>query len=125
MLLDTSAWIELFRGTKKGSKVMVILKTEQHFTSIVTIAEIVNFCFRNNMGNLVNHYIQGIKKASQIIDLDERIVTLAGRLNHERKKVVKEWGMMDSFILATSLLYNLKVLTKDSHFRDLENVEMI
>jgi len=91
----------------------------------VSFAEVINWCFRNKLENRINFYIEGIKKGSEIIGLDEKIITFAGRLNYERKKVVKNWGMMDSFILATSLLYDLKILTKDSQFKDLQNVEIL
>ena len=89
MLLDSSAWIEFFRGTDNCKKVENILTTEENFTSIVTFAEIVNWCLRN------------------------------------RLEIVKNWGMLDSFIVATSLFYNLKILTKDSQFKDLADAEML
>jgi predicted nucleic acid-binding protein len=80
---------------------------------------------RNNLENKIDSYVNGIKKVSGVLDLDENIITLAGRLNFERKKMVRNWGMMDSFILATSLLFNLKILTKDLQFKDLKNVEIL
>jgi predicted nucleic acid-binding protein len=48
------------------------------------------------------------------LGLNELIVILAGKINYERKRIEKNWGMMDSIILATAQIYNLKVLTKDS-----------
>lgn len=125
MLLDTSAWIELFQETDKTTVIKNVLERENNFTSAVTFAEIVNWCLKNNKENRITEYIEGIKNGSTILDLNEAIIISAGKLNHERKKIVKNWGMLDSLILATSLLYNLKILTKDSHFKDLENVEML
>ena len=125
MLFDTSAWIEFFQGTENGKKVEDLLKREKHFTNVVTFAEVINWCLRNNLENKIKFYIEGIRKGSEIVNLDEPIITLAGRLNYERKKVVKNWGMTDSFILATSLLYDLKILTRDSQFKDLPNVGML
>lgn len=125
MLLDTSAWIEFFKGSEKGKQVGKILESEENFTSIVTFAEVTNWSLRNNLEGKINSYINGIRKGSETIDLDEKMMILAGRLNYERKKSAKEWGMMDSFILATSLLYDLKILTKDSQFEDLDNVEIL
>ena len=125
MLFDTSAWIEFFQGTEKGKKVEEFLKSEKNFTNVVTFAEVINWCLRNDLENKINSYIEGIKKGSEMLDFDETIITLVGRLNYERKKVVKNWGMMDSFILATSLLYDLKILTRDSQFKDLLNVEIL
>jgi len=125
MLFDTSAWIEFFQGTERGEKVQESLKIEENFTSIVTFAEVINWCFRNKLESKISSYIKAIKKGSEVIDLDETIVTLAGRLNHERKMIVKDWGMMDSFILATSLVYDLQILTKDLHFNDLSNAVIL
>ena len=125
MLFDTSAWIEFFQGSNKAEKVKERLTTEENFTSIVTFAELINWCLKNNIENKINEYIEGIKSSSTILDLDETIVVAAGKINYERKKVVKNWGMLDSFILSTALVYNLKVLTKDTQFEDLPNVEII
>jgi len=125
MLFDTSAWIEFFQGTEKGKKVREILDLEENFTSIVTFAEITFWCLKNNQENKIMPYLEGIKKGSKVIDLEEIIVINAGKLNYERKKVVKNWGLMDSFLLSTALLFGLKILTKDSHFRNLPNTEML
>ncbi len=125
MLFDTSVWIEFFQGTERGKKVRNYLKAEENFTSMITFAEVINWCLRNNLEKKIDTYVNAIKKVSKVLDVDENIVTLAGRLNFEKKKIVRNWGMMDSFILATSLLYNLKILTKDLHFKDLENVEIV
>jgi predicted nucleic acid-binding protein len=70
-------------------------------------------------------YINGIKNGSTILNLNEAIAIFAGKLNFERKKNVKNWGMIDSIILATAQIYNLKILTKDSGFRDLPNAEIL
>jgi len=125
MLLDTSVWIEFFQGTEKSKKVEDILKTEENFTSIVTLAEVVNWCFKNNIQDKIKDYIEGIKNGSTILGLNEPIVILAGKINYERKRIEKNWGIMDSIILATAQIYNLKVLTKDSQFKDLPNVEIL
>ena len=125
MLFDTSVWIEFFQGTDKGKKVEKILVREENFTSIVTFAEVINWCFKNNKEDKIEAYIEGIKKGSKILDLDEIIIIIAGELNYRRKQMEKNWGMLDSFILATAQVYNLKILTKDLHFKDLPNIEML
>ena len=125
MLLDTSAWIEFFQDTDKRPIVQTILKNEENFTSEITFAEIVNWCFKNKVESKIQGYVEGIKKGSKILMLNESIIIYAGKLNYERKKLIKNWGMLDSLILATALLYDLKILTKDSHFKDLENVEVL
>ena len=125
MLLDTSAWIELFQETEKTAIVKNVLETEDNFTSSITFAELVNWCLKNNKEDKITAYIEGIKNGSTVLDLNEAIIISAGKLNYERKKTIKNWGMVDSLILATALTYNLKILTKDNHFRDLENAEIL
>ena len=125
MLLDTSAWIELFQGTEKTSAVKNILETEDNFTSAITFAEVVNWCLKNSKEGKITEYVEGIKNGSTILDLNEAIIISAGKLNYDRKKIVKNWGMVDSLILSTALFYDLKILTKDNHFKDLKNAEIL
>ena len=101
MLLDTSAWIELFQETDKTAIVKNILKTEENFTSAITFAEIVYWCSRNGLDDKISLYLDGIRNGSTILDLNEAIIISAGKLNYERKKIVKNWGMVDSLILGT------------------------
>ncbi len=125
VLLDTSAWIEFFQGTEKSRKVETALKSEEVFTSIITFAEIVNWCLKNNVQDKMKAYIQGIKNSSTILEVNEPITIIAGKLNYERKKTVKNWGMIDSIIVATAQIYSLRILTKDSQFNDLPNAEIL
>ena len=123
MLLDTSAWVEFFIGSVKGKRVKEVLDKDDCYTSIVSLAEVANWALKENIEVL--SLVNTIKQLSNIIGLDEDITVLAGKLNFERKKVNKKWGMLDSFIFASGSIYELKILTKDNDFRDLPNVEML
>ena len=124
MILDTSAWVEFIEGTEKGRVVRGILDREENFTSMVTLSEIAQWCLRNGREN-VAATIDEVKRISQILPLTETISIRAGKLNHERKKAGKKWGMMDSMIVATAYVYGLKILTKDNAFRDLPDVRVL
>ena len=123
MILDTSAWVEFFIESEKGELVKNILQAEKCCSSIVTLAEISNWALRENQNG--KECLKFIVSIAKILNLTHEISFLAGELNFQRKKNVKNWGMVDSFILATALIYDLKILTKDNHFRDLENVEIL
>lgn len=123
VLLDTSAWIEIFEATRNTAHIKEVLTKEPCYTSIVTIAEIVNWAEKEKRNH--EEIIDNVGKASTVIGLSESISILAGRLSFERKKLNKKWGMLDSFILATAMVYGLRILTKDSDFRDLQGVEML
>ena len=123
ILLDSSAWVEFFIKSEKGQAVKKYIGIEECYTSIVTLAEISNWAMRENLNG--KNLIKFIINSSKILDLNFEISFLAGEINFKRKKIVKNWGMVDSIILATSLYYDLKILTKDSDFKDLENVEIL
>ncbi len=125
MLFDSSAWIEVFLGTEQGRIAADVIKTEENFTSIVTFSEIANWCLKNCLGDKIGFCVQTVKNGSQVLGINEQISVAAGKLNYERKKAGRKWGMIDSLITATAQTYGLKILTKDSHFRDLENVQLL
>jgi predicted nucleic acid-binding protein len=123
LLLDTSAWIEFFIGSPEGRQVRKVLEEQDCYTSMGSLAEITDWAIKEEADAL--YLIKTVKQLSTIIVIDEDIAVLAGRLNNERKKTVKKWGMLDSFILATGTLYGLKILTKDRDFRDLPDVTIL
>ena len=122
-LLDTSAWIEFFIKSDKGEKVGNYLKTKPCYTTMVSLAEISNWASKNNLD--ADKFVKFVTGLTQILDLSESVSILAGKLNFQRKRVNKNWGMLDSFVLASALIYGLIILTKDHHFRDLKKVEIL
>ena len=92
-------------------------------TASITIAELSEKYKRENkdFGDDLN-FIAGRTK---IFGLDTGIALMAGKINFENKKKIKNWGMSDSIILATANLLNAKVVTGDEHFRDLGGVVML
>lgn len=125
MILDTSAWVELFEDTEKSEQVTEALRKGNCFTSIVTVAETAEWCAKKGLQNKTSDYIELIKTGSTLLGLDESISRMAGELNRERKKAGKKWGMIDSIIVATAQVYGLKILTKDNGFRDLPDAEVL
>jgi len=118
MLLDSCMWVELFLGSEKGKEVEKLLIEKECFTSIVSIGEITNWGL--NEGLDYKDLILRIKKLSKIVNIDENIMELAGKMNYERKKKLHNWGMLDSLIYASARIYGLDVLTMDHHFEGLE-----
>jgi len=124
MILDSFAWIELFIGSDKGKIVeKKITEAVDCFTSIISLGEISEWCMKN--GKNTEERIGIIKKYSVVIELNESIAILAGKINFEHKKSIKNWGMCDSIIYATAKFYNLQVLTGDRHFQNLDGVVML
>lgn len=122
-VLDTSAWIEYFEDTHIGKRIAGLLLTGRCYTSVTTIAEIASYAAKRGIDPSTT--IDKVDTVSTIISADRNIAETAGGLNLERKKVSKKWGMMDSFVLATSIWKGLKILTKDRDFEGLDNVELL
>lgn len=123
MLLDSSSWIELFKGSFQGKKVEEIVESVPIYTSIVSLAEIAKWCIENKAD--IGKCIRAMEENSTIFNLKKNIIIEAGVLTAKRKKIVHNWGMIDSIIYATAQFYNLTVLTSDHHFENLENVQII
>jgi predicted nucleic acid-binding protein len=123
MILDSSAWIEFFNRNNQGERVKEVLDGGNCNTCITSIAEVTNHAVKKGID--ANPLIDKIEQLSEVIDMDRDIATMAGRINFERKKQVKKWGMLDSFVLASALKYDQKILTTDSDFKDLENAEVL
>ncbi len=115
MILDTYAWVELFLGSEKGKKVKDVLESEFCYASIVTLAEITKWCLQNDLD--VPKYIGAIQKAAAILNLNNAICILAGKITFDAKKTARSFGLIGGVIAATAELYNLRVLTGDEHFR--------
>ncbi len=123
MLFDTYAWVELFNDTPTGRKVEQLMNSSQNCTSMVSLAELTNWSLKN--GFEPDKIISKLKEHSAILPVEEKIAILAGEFYFEYRKQIRDWGMIDSIIYATSLVYGLKVVTGDKHFSDLPNALML
>jgi predicted nucleic acid-binding protein len=124
LLFDTYTWIEFFKGTEKGEKARQLLKKEDAcFTCAVSLSELAEWALKN--GHDADRLCNVVKGLSVLIAPDEDIFLLAGKLNFYRKRTVKDWGMIDSLILATARIYGLKIVTGDRHFEKIEGTILI
>jgi predicted nucleic acid-binding protein len=118
MLLDTFAWVEYFRSTSKGKKVKKLIVEEQCFTCAISLAELSYWASKEKVD--LNKILFAVKSLSIIINLDNTVLETAGMLNYQKKKKIKNFGMIDAIILATSRAYSLPVVSGDKHFSEEE-----
>ena len=120
-LIDSWAWIEYLDGTKNGLKVKEILTEENEvFTLILSLAEIISRAKRKGKD------IEGVENAilvnSKIINVNVEMSKQAGLLHAEMRKMIKDFGLIDAFILAVAKKLNVKIVTGDEHFKSFKNV---
>ena len=122
-LLDTSAWVEYFKGSEKGRKVLKVLEEEEIYTSAITFAEITRWVV-DNRGN-VDSVLSLIRRNSVIIQLEEPILVESGKIYGQLRKIKKSIGLIDVIIYISALLHGLELVTGDYDFHGLPAVVMI
>jgi predicted nucleic acid-binding protein len=124
LVVDAFAWVEYFRGSLAGKKVGEYLEgPAELITLTTTLSELQEYALRH--GQSFDSVLPLIYAESEILPINREIGIDAGKLNYERKKSVKGWGMMDSFVLSASLIHKAKILTGDPHFADVGQAIMI
>jgi predicted nucleic acid-binding protein len=123
-VVDAYAWIEYLDGTDAGRKVTATLENNDDiYTCAVTLAEVVSKVAR--MGKDAKVAYDVLLSNSQVVVVDEELSFQAGLLHCEMRKTEKDFGLADSYVLATARRLESKILTGDSHFKSLKEAIMI
>lgn len=124
MLIDTSAWVEYFKGTQKGLKVKEHLKTEKEiFTNPLTIAELSQWADKNQLD--VKSILTFVYDNSEILELSRDLFEWAGKRYNILRSSKQKISMIDVIIYVSALTYGFSVLTTDTDFAGLPFVEML
>lgn len=124
-VIDTYAWVEYFIGSEKGEKVKSFVESSENeiFTSILTIAEITSITKRENRDT--EKIYSKITGLSNIYNLDKGFSKEAGLLHAEIRKKIKDFGLIDAFILLTARKLNAKIITGDEHFKGFKEAILV
>ncbi len=117
-VIDSCAWIEYFRGTKAGGEAKDYIESKEGAISVISVAELKEKYMKEGW-RYFDADLLFITSIATVIPLDKEIAVLAGEINFERKKKVRDWGMSDSIVLATARKASAKVVTGDPHFKDI------
>ena len=121
MLLDTSAWVEYFQATEKGSIIKSFFENNEIvYTCNITIAEISVWCQKNKKD--VSGFVELIKKLSKLLELSEDTLIESGRIYNEQRKINGKIGLIDCIIYSAAQIHGLILLTKDNDFKDMNDV---
>jgi len=121
-LIDTFAWVEYFRGTKKGEIVRDCIEKGKVFTPTIVLAELSDLYERKKVSNWERDLGFIISKTT-ILDLNQELATESGKTKNDiRKKHKTKFGLADAIILATARKMNAKVVTGDKHFEKISEV---
>jgi predicted nucleic acid-binding protein len=124
-VIDAYAWIEYLRGSRAGEKVRAVFEEENSeiYTCAVTIAEVI--CKTAREGQDVEVAYGVLLNNSQVVNVDEEVSRRAGLLHAEMRKIERDFGLADAYVLVTARRLRSKVLTGDPHFRGVKEAVLI
>ena len=122
-IIDSYAWIEYLDGTINGLKVKEVLMQEEAYILILSIAEVISRAMRT--GKNTDEVYNAISLNSKIINITPELSRDAGILHAEIRKKIKDFGLIDAFILLTARKINAKIITGDKHFRGFKEAILI
>jgi hypothetical protein len=127
IIFDAYAWVEYaLDGANAGIVKDKLDLAEEAFTPASVIAELKEIMLRHGVeGETISHVIDFIKARTLVVDIDSDISELSGDINFRNKKTIRDWGMLDSMVLAVSRTKRGSILTGDPHFKHLSKVIFI
>lgn len=124
VVFDAYAWVEYALDTTQAQIVKELLEnSKEAYTPASVIAELKESMLKNRVeANIMSQIINFIRGRSLVVEIDSVIAELAGEINFDHKRKIKDWGMLDSFVYAVSISKKGSVLTGDPHFKGLRDV---
>jgi predicted nucleic acid-binding protein len=126
IVVDSYAWIEIFRGSEKGRAASdTIEESDQVVTPDIVLAEVARKYIREGIKeNLVRKRIRTIVESSQVFGIDEECAAVSAKAyleieNQAKKLKLHKPSLFDGIILGTARITESRVLTGDPHFREL------
>jgi len=124
-LVDSWAWIEYFIGSKKGLALKKLLDNKNHkfITMECTISELKCYCLRNDID--FNRMHITLKKNSVLLPVLTNHWLEAAQIRHEIRKKVKDFGLIDSILVAKQNELKCQIVSGDNHFKGMRNIVYI
>lgn len=118
IILDSSAWLEYFAGTKNGD---IFSDYAEDFENLlvptICLYEVYKRILIQRDENSANMAIEFMKNGN-VVDINAEIAVISAQLSFKLKL-----PMADSLIYVTGQIFNSKIITLDSDFIGLDNVD--
>ena len=121
-IVDSWAWIEYFIGSKSGLKLKKLIDNKNHrfITMECSLSEVKSYCLStNNDFTLINKIV---KKDSIILPVTADTWLKAAESKHEIKKKIKDFGLIDSILVAKQNELDCMLISGDEHFKNMKKV---
>ena len=127
VVYDTYAWIEYFRGSRKGERVRALLR-RGGFTPSIVLAEIARKYMREGYAvDEVRKRLLFIETRTRIVPIDTELSLRAAKTylelyEYAKKNRLRTPSLADAVVYAAALTLGEELVTGDRLFKDLSNV---
>ncbi len=122
-LIDSSAWMENFSGTKIGLQVEEIIQNTKNCTTIMVVAELADKFCRESLE--FQPFFDYMKSKSSILAISESIALRSAEIKKQLRKSAPDTSLIDAINLAAAREVKAKLVTCDSDFSHSEDVILI
>jgi predicted nucleic acid-binding protein len=126
-VLDSSFIVDLLRGNEEALKKLA--EMEDEYSSLSTTEINVLELYRGAYCSMKIHQnlekIKEILECFHVLELEEPVYEVFASLSanlHSRGKAI---GAFDELIAAITLCYNEKIVTRDNHFKKIQELDVI
>ena len=125
IVLDAYAWVEYLIGSENGKIVEKYISNSNNriYTNNVTLSETISVVKRRSFDD--EAAFKAIVTLSHIYDGDLAFHREVGLLHAHLRKTIKDVGLADAFVIVTAQKLGAKIITGDSHFKNVDNVIML
>ncbi|MDQ7837990.1 MAG: type II toxin-antitoxin system VapC family toxin [Thermodesulfobacteriota bacterium] len=117
-IVDSSGWLAYFADEPNAKHFIIPLKdTASLVVPVVTIYEVFKVVLRESSENEALQAVAAMQKGT-VVDLTVEVAIVASKLSLQH-----QLPMADSIILATSRVFNAKIWTQDSDFKNISGVK--
>ncbi len=121
ILVDTTIWIEFFRGRSKfGDRLEMLLKENTVWTCGIVMFEILQGIRSEGEKNK----ILSIFASLPYVEMTKKLWNTAAELSISAKKNGLNLPLSDIFIAAIAIGHDLSVYTVDNHFKQIPNLKL-
>jgi predicted nucleic acid-binding protein len=119
-LVDSSGWVEfLGDGPRAGKFAPYFEHEERLIVSVIVLYEVYKKLLSAQGSTAADRFLSAALRA-RVVPIDENLALRAARISLER-----HLAMADAMTYATALAATARLVTSDTHFRDLPNVTHI
>ena len=118
IILDSSAIINLLRGTEKGKTIKNALKNENYATTAFCVHEVL-------IGSEEKEALMSFFKSISVLSFDAEASFKSIEIENTLRKKGKLIGKIDLFIASICVVHNMQLMTTDNDFKNIPDLKLL